>query len=152
MAGPPSYRHGRIVWAYLRSNLTAKREAHPAIILDRTGDIVQPERFDPRKMHGDNTVHVIGVSTKHKKYKFPYIQLPFAASGHATTKLKVDSGAIVGWYARLAIPDDVIGFGGEVPDDVMTRIDQAVRQDLVKRIGKQFETLRQTFEELLGED
>ena len=45
MAQQPSYRHGRIVWAYLRSNLMGKREQHPDVILDRDEDIVQPEVF-----------------------------------------------------------------------------------------------------------
>jgi hypothetical protein len=156
MAQRPSYRRGRIIWAYLRSNLTGKREMHPAIILDRDQDIIQPANFDPRQPPYENVVHVIGISTKHKRYRLNYISLPFTNEGHSDTKLKVDCGAIIGWYDRLSIPDDVTGsnggFGGDVPATVMTKIDEAVRQDLVARLGKQFETVQKMFQELLGDD
>src|SRR5260221_14641893 len=151
MAGLPSYRHGRIVWAYLRSSHTAKRETHPAIILDRDEDIIQPEYFDPRKSDGENIVHVIGVSTKHRRYQTPFVPLPFSSQGHAVTHLKQDCGAIIGWYARLSIPDDVIGFGGDVPRSTMMQINSAVREDLIKLLGKQLDSVRSMFEELLGD-
>jgi hypothetical protein len=155
MAERPSYRHGRILWGYLRSNLTGKREMHPAIVLDRDGDITQPEEFDPRKAPYDNVVHVIGVSTKHKKYDLNYIPLPFAPSGHPVTGFKTDCGAIIAWYARLFIPDDVTGsnggFGGDVPAAVMHRIIEAVREDLSQKLGRQFDTIQTMFQELLGE-
>jgi hypothetical protein len=73
-------------------------------------------------------------------------------AGHAVTKLKEDCGAIIGWYARLAIPDDIIGFGGDVPPAVMAQIDDAVRRDLVRLVGQHFETVRAMFEELLGDE
>jgi hypothetical protein len=154
MLAPRTYRHGRIIWAYLRSNLTGKRQLHPAIILNRNEDLVQPEDFDPRSA-GDNIIHVIGVSTKHKQYNFPYVTLPFRPDGRVLTKLKQDCGAIIGWYDRLVIPDDVVGagggFGGDVPSAVMSQVDEAVRQDLVKRIGSQFQTIQAMLQELLGE-
>lgn len=147
----PSFRHGRIVWAYLRSNQTGKREKHPAVILNQDDDIVQPEVFDPRKATSDNIVYVIGLSTKHKRYGLAHIRLPFTPQGHGTTKLKEDCGAIIGWYDRVCIPDDVLGFGGDVPPAVLAQIDGAVRQDLAKLLGKQFQTVQQMLEELLGE-
>jgi hypothetical protein len=152
MADTPSYRRGRIVFAYLRSSKTGKRERHPAIILDRDKQIVQPENFDPRKAPGDNFVYVIGVSTKHKIYKSLYVQLPFAISGHTLTKLREDCGAIVGWYHRIAIPDDVIGFGGEVPAPIMLQIETAIRKDLAKNIGSEMKALKEVFDELFGDE
>ena len=76
--------------------MTGKCAAHPAIILGRDEDIIQPRRFQRPRRH--------------------------QAQG--------DRGAIIGWYTRLAVPYDIIGFGGDVPRDVMTQIDNAVRQDL----------------------
>jgi len=150
-AGNPSYRHGRLVWAYLRSSVTGKRENHPGVILDPTDEICQPEDFDPRTRRDDNVVHVIGVSTKYRSYKLPHIRLPSAAGGHPTTRLREDCAAIVCWYHRITIPDDVIGFGGEVPPAAMVLIDQAVRRDLSQKLGRELQTLRQVFDELLGE-
>ncbi len=139
-------------FAYLRSSTTGKRERHPAVILDRDHDITQPQYFDPRKVAGENFVHVIGVSTKHKTYNMPYIQLPFAASGHAVTKLREDCGAIVGWYHQIGIPDDVLGFGGDVPPATMIAIYDAIRRDLARKIGRELGTLKEVFEELFGEE
>jgi len=129
---------------------------HPAIILDKDQDIIQPEHFDPRQPPFENIIYVIGVSTKHKQYAFEHVSLPFAASGHTLTKLRTDCGAIIGWYDRLSIPDDITGsnggFGGDVPVAVMDKIEDAVRRDLASRLGKQFETLQKMFQELLGDD
>ena len=151
MVEAQSYRHGRILWAYLRSNQTGKREMHPAIILDRTEAIVQPEDFDPRKAAADNLIHVVGVSTKYKACHLMSISLPHTPSGHVLTRLKEDCGAVIGWYDRLTIPDDIVGFGGDVPSPVMARIDEAVRHDLARRLGKQFETMGRMLDELLDE-
>jgi hypothetical protein len=149
-SGPGSYRHGRIIYAYL-TNQKGKRELHPAIILDANEDILQPEAFDPRRDPGsENSVHVIGVSTKHKHYhalqRVPYVQLPFTTSGHPVTGLNKDCGAIIGWYHRIAIPDDVVGFGGDIPDVVMGAIDREVRADLERKVGKALANLRQIFD------
>jgi hypothetical protein len=152
MAEGGSYRHGRILYAFLRGSTTGKMQRHPAIILDANEDIIQPERFDPRKTRTQNTIHVIGVSTKHKTYDAEYVQLPFSSSGHAVTKLREDCGAIIGWYHRVTIPDDVIGFGGDVPAATMIRIDMAVRKDLARKISLELGTLKQIFEELFGTD
>src|SRR5437764_56032 len=115
MADRPPYRHGRIVWVYLRSSVTGKREHHPAVIIDRDEDITQPEQFDPRTHPTDNLVYVVGISTKYRKYNLPCVRLPHSGAGHSLTMLREDCAAIIGWYHRLAIPDDVIGFGGDVP-------------------------------------
>ncbi|HEY4330317.1 MAG TPA: hypothetical protein VGN88_11320 [Phycisphaerae bacterium] len=145
-----SYRQGRILHAYLRSS-TGKKEAHPAIILDQNKEIIQPEHFDPRKELRENFVYVIGVSTKHKAYKLEFVQLPFSPSGNVVTKLRADCGAIIGWYHRISIPDDVIGFGGDVPTGVMVEIENAVRKDLSGKIAGQLGNLRNIFDELLDE-
>ncbi len=95
-------------------------------------------------------MHVIGVSTKHKHYYAlngtPYVQLPFAARGHAATGLNADCVAIIGWYHRIDIPDDVVGFGGDVPNAIMAKINQQVRTDLEKKLGKAITNLRQVFD------
>jgi hypothetical protein len=152
MADAPSYRHGRIIFAHLRSSTTGKMQRHPAIILDDNADIIQPTRFDPRKIRRNNVIHVIGVSTKHKTYALPYVQLPFSATGHAATKLREDCGAIVGWYHQIIIPDDVIGFAGDVPPAVMRQIHNAVRDDLAQKLGRELGSLKDIFEELFGGD
>ena len=150
MAVAFSYRQGRIIFAYLRSQSTGKMQRHPAIMLDLDQDITQPENFDPRKTLAENIVHVIGVSTKHKFYDQEYIQLPFSSSGHALTKLREDCGAIIGWYHRVAIPDDVIGFGGDVPAPTMLAINYAVRKDLARKLGTELDMLKHLFDELYG--
>lgn len=144
----PSYRHGRLIWAHLRSSQTGKRQAHPAIILDRTSDIIQPEHFDPRR--GDNMVCVVGVSTKYSAHDLPFIRLPFSPRGHATTKLRQDCAAIIGWYHRIFIPDNVIGFGGDVPARQMVQIDRAVYEDLVRNLAHGFDDLRAVLQHVLG--
>jgi hypothetical protein len=153
MAGArASYRQGRIVWAYLRGSQTGKRETHPAVILTEDADIIQPEDFDPRRRQSDNIVHVVGVSTKHKQYKSPYILLPFTTAGHPVTKLKQECGAIIGWYHRIAIPDDVIGFGGDVPSSQLEQLLVAVRNDVVKRIGADLGRFQALLETLLPDE
>jgi hypothetical protein len=64
MIDRPQYRQGRLLWAWLRSR-SGKKERHPAIILTADADIIQPERFDPRKDIGKvNAIAAIGVSTE----------------------------------------------------------------------------------------
>ena len=48
---------------------------------------------------------------------------------------------IIGWYDAIYIPDDVAFWAGDVPANLMTRLNDAVRADLVKRLGKEFSTL-----------
>jgi predicted alpha/beta hydrolase len=64
------------------------------------------------------------------------------------TKLRESCGAIVGWYHRIVIPDDVIGFGGDVPNATMSEIDRLVRADLANKMSGEFATFRQVFDEL----
>jgi hypothetical protein len=145
-----SYRHGRIIYAYLRSSASGKMQRHPAVILDIDEDIRQPETIDARKSFEENVVHVVGVSTKYKSYKLESIALPYSGTGHASSRLKEDCGAIIGWYHRVSIPDDVIGFGGDVPPAVMAQILDAARRDLIKKIGGELGTLKQVFDKLFG--
>src|SRR5437870_3948176 len=119
MARIASYRQGRILYAYLRSSATGKMERHPAIILNADQDITQPENFDPRTSQRDNVIYAVGVSTKYKSFNVDYVRLPFTTAGHAQTGLREDCAAIVGWYHRIFIPDDVIGCGGDVPAPVL---------------------------------
>jgi hypothetical protein len=145
-----SYRQGRIVFAYLRSSVTGKMQQHPAVILDRDTDITQPGHFDPRRSPVDNVVYVAGVSTKYKSFDTAYVRLPYAPDGHAVTKLHRDCAVIIGWYQAITIPDDVIGFGGDVPAPILIELLHAVRKDLAKTIGREIGSLRQLFEELFG--
>jgi hypothetical protein len=151
MTPQTKFRHGGIVWAYLRSSRTGKREKHPAVILSDNADIVQPEQFDPRK-GGDNTVYVIGVSTKYKSHALPYVQLPYESRGHPVTRLTHDCAVVIGWYHRVSIPDDVLAFGGDVPPDRMRQINDAVRQDLARKVQAQLQTVADMLGDLLPED
>ena len=137
--GRPDFRMGRIIGAWLRTK-KGPRELHPAVIITPDAEIVQPSDFDPRT-GGDNVVVVVGVSTKYKLYSEPFIELPFQSGGHPVTKLTRDCAMIVGWYDAICIPDDVHFWAGDVPANQMTRMNDAVRADLVKRLGKEFNTL-----------
>ena len=152
MAEKRTYRHGRVLFAYLRASTTGRMQAHPAIVLNANHKIIQPENFDPRRSGRDNVVHVIGVSTKYRTFGTPYVRLPFSPTGQVVTALRQDCGAMIGWYHRIVIPDDVIGFGGDVPPGTMSQINRAVREDLAKTIGSEMGSLRQVFEELFGAD
>ncbi|MDB5304268.1 MAG: hypothetical protein JWM97_1817 [Phycisphaerales bacterium] len=130
-AVPPRYRQGRILWAWLRSG-SGRKEKHPCAIITADRDIVQPELFDPREdLNRVNAVAVIGISTEFKKYP-PYIQLPHAPGGHATTGLTQNCGACIGWYDWVVLEDDVLGRGGDVPSIAMDEIMIGVADDLRK--------------------
>src|SRR5260221_14487957 len=123
----PTFRQGRILWARLRTQ-GGKKELHPAVIITADRDIIQPERFDPRKdINVVNAVAVVGVSTEFAKHP-PYILLPYSPNkgGHAVTKLTEDCGACIGWYDWVGLEDDVEGKGGDVPSAEMDQIMEGV--------------------------
>lgn len=136
----PDYRHGRIVWAYLRTH-KGKREEHPAVILTPDASIVQPEKFDPRT-GDDNVVVVAGISTKYRQYSHPYVKLPFLPTpqGHPITELRKDCAAIVGWYQALFIDDDITAFSGDVPPAEMVELNAKVFNDYIAAVGDQYTT------------
>jgi hypothetical protein len=150
MAKPrPEYRHGRIIGAFLHTK-SRGRELHPAVILTPDSAIIQPELFDPRQ-GGENAVVVVGVTTKYKLYEDQFIKLPFHPSGHQTTKLNKDCAAVIGWYDKVAIPDDVHFWAGDVPASVMVELNNAVRTDLAKRLSKEFANVSDAFALLFGD-
>ena len=140
--GSISYRQGRIVFAYLRSSRTGKKENHPAVILTPDQYIVQPEAFDPRDFSKENSLYVIGVSTQYRLFKQSHILLPFAPDGHAVSKLKEECAAMIGWYHRIGIPDDIMGFGGQVPPAVMSQIVNAVKLDIPVAVHAEMQELQ----------
>lgn len=152
MESRPKFRHGRIIWSYIRSTKAGNREAHPAIILNKTSDIVQPEQFDPRRNPAlENGVFVVGVSTKYKNGENSF-RLPFHTKGHPYTKLTRDCAAIVGWYDFVPIPDDVLAVGGDVPPELMIRINEAIKKDAKERISAELKGIAEhatTLAELL---
>jgi len=142
------YRHGRIVWAYLRT-AKGKREEHPAVILSPNQSIVQPEKFDPRS-GDDNVVVVAGISTKYRSYSTPYVELPFhpTADGRPVTLLRKDCAAIVGWYQALFIPDDITAFSGDIPPVQMRELDKKILLDYITVVGDQYRTSLEMLAEL----
>ena len=138
MSTKAQYRLGRIISAYLRTKKAGKQR-HPAVIITPDAEIVQPEDFDPRK-GGENVLVVAGVSTKYKFYQEPHIPLPYHPSRQACTKLTQDCAVIIGWYDAITIPDDVLDFGGDVPPELMLQVNDAVRNDIARRIGNEFST------------
>ena len=142
------YRHGRIVWAYLR-NAKGKREEHPAVILSPDESIVQPPDFDPRTSR-ENVIVVAGISTKYRNYATPFVPLPFRASpaGHPVTQLRKDCAAIVGWYHAIFIPDDVTAFGGEVPVKQLRELNAQVLNAYIAAVGKQYDNSLEMMAEL----
>src|SRR5215217_448511 len=131
----PTYRQGRILWAWLRAQ-SGKKEKHPAVIITADRDITQPEDFDPRKdINTVNAVAVVGVSTKYRNYP-PYVALPYSPNpgGHPITKLTEDCGACIGWYDWVVLEDDVLGLGGDVPPADMDRIVNAIAKDLIEKL------------------
>lgn len=152
MPTTPEYRHGRIIWAYVRpSTKDRRRQQHPAVIISPETEIIQPERFDPRKdPTSENMVTVVGVSTKFRNYpEQRHVELPYRQGGHPETGLKAECAAIIGWYDVIAIPDDVSDMAGQVPSRIMRQIDEMVRQDIAKRLGKDFSLLGQAVLKLL---
>lgn len=159
MPGLPQYRQGRLIWAWLRSG-SQKKERHPAVIISADSEIIQPERFDPRKdIDKVNAVAVVGVSTQFKRYP-PYVPLPYlsASGGHPTTKLTEECGACIGWYDWVILEDDVIARGGDVPAPELERILEGVAQDLGRRLAvkadqlsKELTGLSELLARLIGE-
>jgi hypothetical protein len=145
----PAYRLGRIIGAYLRSK-KGRRQLHPAIILSPDAEIVQPELFDPRR-GGDNVVAVLGISTKYRVHPEPYLRLPFHPTGHPVTGLNQDCAAIVGWYDVISIPDDVRFWAGDVPAELMVRLNDAVRRDIIARLGHESKSVAEMISLLFPE-
>lgn len=133
------YRHGRIIGAYLRTRKGPK-ELHPAVIISPDEEITQPEDFDPRS-GGENFVIVVGVSTKYTLYNDPYLKLPYASPFHPQTRLNKDAAAIIGWYDIVHIDDECQFKAGDVPPPLMIRLNQMIREDITKRIGREFREL-----------
>lgn len=131
------YRHGRLVWARLRS-ASGQKELHPAIIISDNVEITQPEAFDPRvDFNRVNAVAVVGVSTEYKRYP-PFFSLPFLkkSGGHPQTKLTQECGACIGWYAWVVLEDDIDGRGGDVPSPEMKMIMEMIMQDLAGKLRR----------------
>src|SRR5256885_1835778 len=140
------YRLGRIVSAYLLGR-NGKREIHPAVIISPDEEIIQPEAFDPRGGGGelrDNYVPGLGISSQYRKFNDPYVPLP----ANATTGLTRDCAVILNWYALLHVEDDFEWFIGDVPPELMYRINQAYRADLTARLGGMVGTIVQLLSRL----
>lgn len=155
MADAPEYRFGRIIWAYLRpSSKDRRKQLHPAVIISPDSEIVQPDRFDPRKNPlQENSVAVVGVSTKFRNYPaLEHFVVPFHTSGHLETKLKSECAVIIGWYDIVAIDDEVVDKAGQVPTALMAKIDAAVRADITTRLGRESEGLGRAVRQLLYGD
>lgn len=143
-ASRPDFRLGRVVIARLPGR-NGKREPHPAVIISPDSEIVQPEHFDPRLGGGsvaENLVAVMGVSTKYRQFSDPFIPLPVGGQ----TLLTKDCAAILNWYAVLDIPDDCDYLLGDVPPELMHRINAAYRKYLREHLG----ALQGTVSYLLG--
>ena len=146
----PEYRHGRIVWAYLRT-AKGKRE-DPAVILTSNTAIIQPEKFDPRT-GGENVVVVAGISTQYRNYPNAYVKLPFRSSpnGHPITGLRKDCAAIVGWYQAIFLADDITALSGDVPPAEMHVLNKKTLAHYVTTVGNQYATAAEMLEELRQE-
>jgi hypothetical protein len=144
----PGYRHGRIVWAYLRT-AKGKREEHLAVILSPDSSIIQPENFDPRS-GSDNLIVVAGISTKYRNYAQPFVSLPFRDSmqGHPMTQLRKDCAVIAGWYQAIFVPDDIAAFGGDVPTSQLRELNKQVLNSYIAAVGNQYATSLEMMAEL----
>jgi hypothetical protein len=145
----PTFRQGRILWARLRAR-GGKKELHPAIIITAERDIIQPERFDPRKdIDKVNAVAVVGVSTSFAKYP-PFVLLPYSSSpgGHPVTKLREACGACIGWYDWVVLEDDVEGYGGDAPPAELDQIMDGITKDLATKLKAKVSALNRELAEL----
>jgi hypothetical protein len=77
---------------------------------------------------------------------------PFHPTGHSTTKLTQDSAAIIGWYEIIHIGDDCRFMAGDIPQDVMSRINEEAHADIARRIGKKFKTIDEVIPLIFGDD
>lgn len=129
----PDYRYGRVVIARLLGR-NGKREEHPAVIISPDAEIVQPEHFDPRLGGGGvaaNLVAALGVSSKYREFNDPHVPLPVGPQ----TQLTKDCAVILNWYAVLDVPDDCEYLLGDVPPELMRKVNESYRQDLKTRLG-----------------
>ena len=83
-------------------------------------------------------------------YPKPHVKLPFRPSAHPITRLTKDSAAIIGWYDVVSIPDDCRFWGGDVPADLMARINDEARKDITRRMGKEFSNFADVVAALLN--
>ena len=108
----PALRYGRVVYAWIKDRRGFSK-MRPALVL--TAD----ELIDK-----DAALIVAAITTT---FTDPppkrHLPLPWHPRGRVSTQLRKRSAVVLDWQSVIR-PDDVIGFGGDVPARVMLEIER----------------------------
>ena len=109
-APSPALRYGRIVYAWIEDR-NGHAKLRPALILTPTQEITTT---------GSLVLAAITTTFPDPPPAF-CIELPWHPAGRVGTALRRRSAAVLNWLATIN-PDDVVGFGGDVPIRLMISI------------------------------
>jgi len=103
-------RYGRIVYAWI-SDHNGYAKLRPALVLS-------PDASSDTK----SRIVVAAITTTFSDPPEHHcVKLPWHPSGRVGTHLRQRSAVVTNWLATIS-PDDVVGFGGDVPQRVMDEI------------------------------
>jgi mRNA-degrading endonuclease toxin of MazEF toxin-antitoxin module len=112
----PSLRYGRIVYAWVPDR-NGYAKLRPALVLT-------PE-FSPDP---NTQIVVAAITTTFSEPPEPYcVKLPWHPSGRVSTNLRQRSAVVVNWLATIS-PNDVVGYGGDVPRRIMDKVQQKLSE------------------------
>ena len=107
----PAVRYGRVVYAWMK-DARGFAKLRPALVLT-PDDLIQK----------DASIVVAAITTT---FADPppkmHVPLPWNAPGSIATKLRQRSAVVLNWRAVIK-PDDVVGFGGDVPAKIMLLVE-----------------------------
>ncbi len=115
MASPhPSIRSGRIVFTWIEDR-NGYAKLRPAVIISQD-------------FHSGDPLVVMAITTTFPDPPPEFcVALPWHPRGHPITRLHQRSAAVVNWLAKI-FPDDIIGYGGDVPGKIMRIIREKLDQ------------------------
>ncbi len=108
----PALRYGRVVYAWFKDR-RGFAKLRPALVVTPDGLI-----------KADGEVAVAAITTTFPQPPPPnHIPLPWNPRDIVSTRLRERSAVVLDWQSVIH-PEDVVGFGGDVPPKLMLRIEE----------------------------
>jgi mRNA-degrading endonuclease toxin of MazEF toxin-antitoxin module len=108
-------RYGRIVFAWI-ADRNGFRKLRPAVVV-----------VSDQELANDGELILVAITTTFTEPPPEFcVPLPWHPRGHPTTKLTKRSAAVCNWLS-IIMPDEIVGFGGDVPAKTMQLIQARVR-------------------------
>jgi hypothetical protein len=109
-------RHGRIIYAWI-ADRNGFKKLRPAIIVTPEDEISDADQLS-----------IMAITTTFTDPPPPFcVPLPWHPRAHPTTRLHKRSAEVVNWLSSIRA-DDIIGFGGDVPEKTMRLIRERSNQ------------------------